>query len=35
MESVQQIIDRGRARATLDQRTAEQILGYDEHGLPG
>jgi antitoxin VapB len=28
------IIRRGRARENLDQRTAEEILGYDEHGLP-
>lgn len=26
--------DRGRARQALDERAAEQILGYDEHGLP-
>lgn len=29
-----EIIVRGRARRTLDARTAEEILGYDEHGLP-
>lgn len=28
------IIQRGRTRALLDERTAEEILGYDEHGLP-
>lgn len=28
------IVARGRARATLDQRSAEEILGYDERGLP-
>lgn len=26
--------ERGRARVTLDDRTAEEILGYDEHGIP-
>lgn len=29
-----EIIVRGRARPTLDSRTAEEILGYDEQGLP-
>lgn len=28
------IIARGRSRTTLDERTAEDIVGYDEHGLP-
>ena len=28
------IIARGRQRATLDDRSAETILGYDEDGLP-
>ena len=28
------IILRGRARATLDARSDEEILGYDEEGLP-
>lgn len=27
-------IERGRARATLDARPVDEILGYDEHGLP-
>lgn len=27
--------ERGRARATVDRRTAEEILGYDGDGLPG
>lgn len=27
-------IERGRARAVLDGRTPEEIIGYDEHGLP-
>jgi antitoxin VapB len=26
--------ERGRLRAIKDDRTAEQIIGYDEHGLP-
>ncbi|GAB3170386.1 type II toxin-antitoxin system antitoxin VapB30 [Myceligenerans halotolerans] len=29
-----EIIARGRARRNLDLRSAEEILGYDEHGLP-
>lgn len=29
------IISRGRDRATLDARSADEIIGYDEHGLPG
>ncbi|WP_375237006.1 type II toxin-antitoxin system VapB family antitoxin [Microbacterium schleiferi] len=28
------IIARGRERATLDTRLADEIIGYDEHGLP-
>ncbi len=28
------IVARGRARPTLDSRPAEEILGYDEQGLP-
>ncbi|RUA26565.1 MAG: PSK operon transcription factor [Actinobacteria bacterium] len=28
------IISRGRERATLDARSADEIIGYDEHGLP-
>lgn len=28
------IIERGRSRPLLDSRTAEEILGYDEAGLP-
>ncbi|MBM7517433.1 type II toxin-antitoxin system VapB family antitoxin [Nocardioides nitrophenolicus] len=26
--------ERGRLRAAVDERTAEEIVGYDEHGLP-
>lgn len=26
-------IERARARAVLDQRSADEILGYDEHGV--
>jgi antitoxin VapB len=26
--------ERGRARPTLDDRSAEEIVGYDEHGIP-
>ncbi|HQV58074.1 MAG TPA: type II toxin-antitoxin system VapB family antitoxin [Ilumatobacteraceae bacterium] len=32
--SLQEIIRRGRARATLDPRTAEEVIGYDSAGLP-
>lgn len=34
MADLQRYIDRGRQRATLDRRTVDEILGYDEHGLP-
>ncbi|WP_141015584.1 type II toxin-antitoxin system VapB family antitoxin [Nocardioides sambongensis] len=33
-DDLQAIIDRGRARRILDDRTSEDIVGYDEHGLP-
>lgn len=29
-----EIIARGRARQALDRRSDDEILGYDEHGLP-
>ncbi len=29
------IIERGRARAVSDARSPDEILGYDETGLPG
>jgi antitoxin VapB len=29
-----EISDRSAARPILDARTADEILGYDEHGLP-
>lgn len=28
------IIERGRARHMLDERSAEEVIAYDEHGLP-
>jgi len=28
------IIERGRARRVFDGRSAEEIMAYDEHGLP-
>jgi antitoxin VapB len=28
------LIARGRARPIIDERSADQIVGYDEHGLP-
>ncbi|MFT3861946.1 type II toxin-antitoxin system VapB family antitoxin [Micropruina sp.] len=31
---LQRYVDRGRQRATLDARSADEILGYDENGLP-
>lgn len=31
---LQRFIDRGRQRVTLDDRSADEILGYDEDGLP-
>ncbi|MDO5533528.1 MAG: hypothetical protein Q4F65_02610 [Propionibacteriaceae bacterium] len=27
-------IERGRSRATLDERSPEEIVGYDANGLP-
>ena len=30
-----EIIERGRERALLDDRSADEILGYDQDGLPG
>lgn len=32
--ALQRFIDRGRARPTLDARSADEILGYDADGLP-
>ena len=34
-EELRALIARGRARPILDSRPAEEILGYDEKGLPG
>lgn len=31
---LQRFIDRGRQRVLLDERSADEILGYDEFGLP-
>ena len=28
------VITRGRARAVLDPRSADEVIGYDEDGLP-
>lgn len=33
-EELRALILRGRERAVLDDRSAEQILGYDDRGLP-
>lgn len=33
-EDLRRIISRGRARPMLDDRSAEEIVGYDESGLP-
>lgn len=32
-EELRTIVQRGRARAVLDARSAEEIVGYDENGL--
>ena len=34
-EKIQEIQRRVAALPVLDDRTPEEILGYDEHGLPG
>ncbi|MEP9385392.1 type II toxin-antitoxin system VapB family antitoxin [Nocardioides sp. KR10-350] len=31
---LEEIIQRGRQRPTVDDRSAEEIIGYDERGLP-
>jgi antitoxin VapB len=31
---LEEIIARGRARATIDTRPEDEILGYDDRGLP-
>lgn len=31
---LEEIVARGRARAVRDVRSPEEIIGYDEHGLP-
>lgn len=33
-DALQAIIERGRARDTCDERAPEEIIDYDEHGLP-
>lgn len=33
-DSLQRYIDRGRRRAILDARSADEILGYADDGLP-
>jgi antitoxin VapB len=33
-QALREIVERGRRRAVLDDRTPEEILGYDQHGLP-
>lgn len=32
---IQEIIDRARRKPPLDDRSADEIIGYDEDGLPG
>lgn len=32
--ALRRYVERGRARAVVDERSAEEILGYDQHGLP-
>ncbi len=34
VDGLEDIIARGRARQVLDERTPEEILGYDASGLP-
>jgi antitoxin VapB len=34
LRKVRRIVERFNRRPTLDSRTADEILGYDEHGLP-
>lgn len=31
---LREIIERGRARATIDERTEDEILGYGSDGIP-
>jgi antitoxin VapB len=33
-DALQRYIDRGRRRAILDTRSSDEILGYDDDGLP-
>ncbi|MGV1007504.1 MAG: type II toxin-antitoxin system VapB family antitoxin [Dermatophilaceae bacterium] len=33
-DEVTAIIERGRRRQTLEERSPEDVIGYDEHGLP-
>jgi antitoxin VapB len=33
-DELRALILRGRARAILDDRSPDEILGYDDHGLP-
>jgi len=33
-QKLAEIIERGRSRPVLDDRSAEEIIGYDEHGVP-
>lgn len=33
-DELRELIHRGRARRALDPRAPEEVLGYDEHGLP-
>ena len=33
-DTLADLVARGRARPILDPRSAEEILGYDAHGLP-
>ena len=33
-ENVQKIVERLKSYPVVDDRPAEELLGYDEHGLP-
>jgi antitoxin VapB len=35
LAEIKRIAERSAARPLLDPRTPDEILGYDEHGLPG
>lgn len=34
LAAIRRVTDRSAARPVLDDRTPDEIIGYDEHGLP-